>query len=513
MPLTRDRVWPKPILRWHESWIFRAAGVAVLILFCGFAASIFISVQSIDTMTRLAYDEKVDQTLQSHLNQLKQTHTLSQQVIVERLKPSVVHWIDTHGPSIDEATLRAWLPHAVRGLDFDVSTLEIIASDTRPDPTAMRNLLKWADRDHLVVIDRIIAFPKGQLYETFKTSEEVKIRYSLVGEQLQKSIKPNLIRASIAVLAIAFILLTFMYFVMARRFRGNVMEVVTGFYKWSDEDQDFRFHDRWRGELHLITTQFNAMAEEVEANRQKSLYLEKIASWQTIARKLAHEIKNPLTPIQMMVSQLKRRYKPLPDGTDKDFVKLLDEAQTIISEEVAGLRRMVDNFSTFARLPLPTPKPSNLVLLVHHVVELQKAAFPNHYIESVTNLSAATAHIDEDLIRQVIINLIKNAVEAFGPSSSDKRSVIRVDIKDQGSTYALTIEDNGPGIPGDLQGQIFEAYFTTKHTGPTPGMGLGLAICQKIVLDHGGGLSVRSRPGQTVFMMTLPKYKKGQESI
>ena len=185
-----------------------------------------------------------------------------------------------------------------------------------------------------------------------------------------------MVRATTTILIVSFILLVSLFVLYAQRFKAKISEVIAGFALWSEQDAKFRFDELYRGELQMITAQFNAMAEEVEANRQRSLYLEKIASWQIIARKLAHEIKNPLTPIQMMVSQLKRRYK----GGDADFGKLLEEAQHIITEEVAGLRRMVDNFSNFARLPQPEPRPTDLVTVCRHVVELQKNAFPQHTV-------------------------------------------------------------------------------------------------------------------------------------
>jgi signal transduction histidine kinase len=118
----------------------------------------------------------------------------------------------------------------------------------------------------------------------------------------------------------------------------------------------------------------------------------------------------------------------------------------------------------------------------------------------------ASASIDDDLIRQVLLNLIKNAGEACGESGTK----ITLSLEENKSDFIFRVTDNGPGIPKELQARIFEAYFTTKHTGPTPGMGLGLAVCQKIVMDHGGSMTVQSRqsdagPGETIFTIKLPK--------
>ena len=243
------------------------------------------------------------------------------------------------------------------------------------------------------------------------------------------------------------------------------------------------------------------MARDVETSRQKALYLEKVASWQVIARKLAHEIKNPLTPIQMMVSQVVRSYK----GEDEKYQKVLLQAQEIITEEVTGLRHLVDHFSDFARLPSPQKETKDLVPLINRLVELQKVAFEGHVISYKGPQRPCMVSVDEKLIRQVLQNLIKNAAEAGQRPDQEDSPAISVDLYESHSNYIIEVEDNGPGIPDDMKKRIFEAYFTTKHTGPSPGMGLGLAICQKIIIDHGGDIEVESEPGKTVFYIKLPK--------
>jgi signal transduction histidine kinase len=396
-----------------------------------------------------------------------------------------------------KALILGWIATADVERLGDMTELQVGRTEESADEP-----VKWLDRDRLKILDYVALFPKGPVYEAFKAAEDVRQRYQLVGAKLNENILPTLVRASSIILVSSFLLLGSLFIIYASRFRSRVYEVIEGMSTWSEEDAAFRFDDvsgRYGGELRMITGQFNAMADEVEANRQRSLFLEKIASWQIIARKLAHEIKNPLTPIQMMVSQLKRRYK----GDDAEFGKLLEEAQTIITEEVAGLRRMVDTFSNFARLPQPEPRQADVVSLARHAVELEKARFPDHELTFHSDSPRAEAYIDEDLVRQVLINLIKNAGEACG----DQPSKIAVKVGGTASEIAITVTDNGPGIPSELLERIFEAYFTTKHTGPAPGMGLGLAVCRKIIMDHGGRIAVKSKPGETMFTIRLPRRK------
>jgi signal transduction histidine kinase len=496
-PTPERRARAVPVLRipWHESWILRAAGVASFILFLGYASSAFFAFESIDGVARLAHDDQIEESLGKHLESIKKTHALEQELIAERLRPSVEAWeraARTAPPA--EPEIRAWIAAArLEGLT-DPRQIKIGKA------AAAGTGLKWLDRDRLQLSGWVLEFPKGPDYEAFKAAEDIRQRYQLVGANVDEKIKPGMVRTATTILIVSFVLLLSLFVVYARRFKGKTSEVIEGFQVWSEQDAKFRFDELYPGELRQITAQFNAMADEVEANRQRSLYLEKIASWQIIARKLAHEIKNPLTPIQMMVSQLKRRYK----GGDPDFAKLLDDAQHIITEEVAGLRRMVDNFSDFARLPEPAPKLVDLVPLCRQVVELQKAAFQHHELSYQGRAEAVVASVDEGLLRQVLINLIKNAAEACG----EQPSHIVVGVEEAGPDALVSVQDDGPGIPPELQERIFEAYFTTKHTGPSPGMGLGLAVCQKIVMDHAGKMSVRSRPGETVFTIRLPRRKK-----
>ncbi len=511
-PTPAGAPWPRrrtPRVRrlpWHESWVVRTAALVSVILICGYAASMVISGQGISSISRIAYRKDIEQALTQQLQLIKENYRQRQELTIGRLRdtiPPQQRLQRGEGAAADDLT--RWLGQANISGWFDTREAKIrpltssersqVLSENRPD-------MEWSSQEDLRVYHFVVTFPRGETYQFFREIESLLQGYQLIGAKLNEEIQPAMVRAQALVLLFMFTFLGLTFWLLARRFKARVEEVIDGFVHWSEQDAQFRFDENWSGELRLITKQFNSMADEVEANRQRSLNLEKLASWQTIARKLAHEIKNPLTPIQMMVSQLHRRYQ----GDDQAYQKLLNDAQTIITEEVAGLRRMVDNFSEFARLPVPKFHEADLVSLAHRVVELQKVAFEQHQIIESHKLGTALCQMDEDLIRQVLINLIKNAAEA----SSGRNAVIEVSVGDDGDAYSLLVKDDGPGIPGDLQARVFEAYFTTKHTGPTPGMGLGLAVCQKIALDHGGDLRVTSRPGDTRFLMRIPKQLKSE---
>lgn len=492
--------WPVFQLRWHQSLITPIALIVSSILFLGIMSNAFIGVHNVNILTNLVHDEDIEKSLEAHLLRIKEVHTLRQALLKEKLMPFVSSWVDANHENLSKIGIQTWINTVGSGLipKVELTMISQIATSHSQDQT--NESIVWLGKNELQILNFVVTFPNGPLFTSFNKAKDVRQRYHLLGTELFLNIRSTLIKQNVIVLLVSFLLLGFSIFFFTNGLQKNLQTILTGFQSWRANNFNFRFNERLPGELGLIANQFNAMARDIEATRQKTLYLEKVASWQVIARKLAHEIKNPLTPIQMMVSQLGRFYQ----GEDPKFKEILDKTQNIVTEEVASLRHMVDHFSNFARLPEPKQTQSNLIPLIKNTLDLQAAAYPHHTFIFEPMLKTAQAYIDEKLIRQVFINLIKNAAEACG----EKPSKISITIEQNNHFYLIYVEDNGPGIPQDIKNRIFEAYFTTKHTGPSPGMGLGLAICLKIVLDHGGEMSVDSQTGYTSFKLSLPKSSR-----
>jgi signal transduction histidine kinase len=489
-----------PTVRWHESLVVRIGASVIVIMLAGYLASIYIAVEAIRSITKIAHREDIEESLTEHLALLKDNHRLRQELLLQRMSEVLPKGFERYGSAALQSTQLESLIEKTKARDLFGASEVIVENYTPQSGDADSSYLRWLDPERLRVGKLVASFAKGDTYSHFRDIESLRQAYKILGESLKNEVQPAMIKSAALVLLFSFAFLMGIFYLIARRFKFLVQGIIDGFVTWSEVDSGFRFDQNWHGELKLITSHFNQMAQEVEENRRKSLFLEKLASWQTIARKLAHEIKNPLTPIQMMVSQLARRYS----GDDPDFRKLLDSAQQVITEEVSGLRRMVDNFSQFARLPVPQMKQVEIVGVLERLAVLESAAFPVHKVEFKSDLNELLVVADEDLLRQVIINLVKNAAEACGSVSSN----IQIQLSDLTSTdYQIVVQDDGPGIPEDVQTRIFEAYFTTKHTGtgPNPGMGLGLAVCQKIIIDHGGEIRVTSKPGSTRFILKMPK--------
>ena len=207
------------------------------------------------------------------------------------------------------------------------------------------------------------------------------------------------------------------------------------------------------------------------------------AAWADIARRIAHEIRNPLTPIQLAAERLRRRYLKEIKGDVETFTICTD---TII-RHVGDIGRMIDEFSSFARMPTPVLKPENLVEIVHRAVFLQRTAHPEIVFEPVFPASPVAVNCDARLVGQALINIVKNAIESIetrrAEDSASPAGCIRVSVAEDGQA-AVIIEDNGKGLPQHGREQLTEPYVTTR----TKGTGLGLAIVKKIMEDHHGEL-------------------------
>ena len=208
------------------------------------------------------------------------------------------------------------------------------------------------------------------------------------------------------------------------------------------------------------------------------------AAWADIARRIAHEIKNPLTPIQLAAERLRRRYLKEIKGDVETFTICTD---TII-RHVGDIGRMIDEFSSFARMPTPVLKPENLVEIVHRAVFLQRTAHPEIVFEPVFPASPVAVNCDARLVGQALINIVKNAIESIearrAEDSASPAGCIRVSVAEEDGEAAVIIEDNGKGLPQHGREQLTEPYVTTR----TKGTGLGLAIVRKIMEDHHGEL-------------------------
>jgi len=247
------------------------------------------------------------------------------------------------------------------------------------------------------------------------------------------------------------------------------------------------------GETATLADAFEHLRRELVVAERRLADAARASGWQEMARKVAHEIKNPLTPIRITVEDLARRAERTPDQA----AALIPEAARLVSEEVATLGRIVDSFARFARLPDPQPKAVDLNEIAAHLAQLYGS-------EKGTKIAlepapeAATVMADPELLREAVGNLLKNAVEASGPEGR-----VEVQVTVAPKSCAMRITDSGPGFPAALVAEGPRPYFTTKPGGT----GLGLMVAQRVVTDMGGELVLSNGDAGAVATVTFARRK------
>jgi nitrogen fixation/metabolism regulation signal transduction histidine kinase len=266
-----------------------------------------------------------------------------------------------------------------------------------------------------------------------------------------------------------------------------------------------------RDEVAELTRAFNAMVRDIRESRDRIDYLQRIGAWQEFARRLAHEIKNPLTPIQLAVQEVHRSYVRTDKGHDPRYRRTLDDAAAIVEEEVATLRRLVGEFSEFARLPVAALEDADLGTFVQEALrglepaamlpsDAPRASAPMLVFEIAD--AVMTVRIDAQMLRRALDNLVRNAIQAVAAAAPEGGGHVIVAARLEAKSAVLEVRDDGPGVPAAARARVFEPYYTTKGEGT----GLGLAIVKKVVLEHGGSIECGEAPeGGAAFRIRLPR--------
>ena len=268
----------------------------------------------------------------------------------------------------------------------------------------------------------------------------------------------------------------------------------------ADGDFSYRILSRRGDDLSLLVRSFNQMVSELDRSRQKLVQTEKVAAWQEIAQQLAHEIKNPLTPIRLSAERILRKYQQLGLTGQEEFERVLETSVRSIINEVNGLSNLLSEFRDFSRMPEPHLQKVHVSAILQEAVAAYSSSsetlFHTEHVDPAISILA-----DPSQLRQVFGNLLKNSID----SMEGKGEVyIRADLVKKGNSLycRIQIQDTGPGIPPELHDKVFNPYFTTKKHGT----GLGLAIVERIVFDHRGQIWFETERGLgTTFFLDLPE--------
>ena len=276
----------------------------------------------------------------------------------------------------------------------------------------------------------------------------------------------------------------------------RITALVSTARKVSDGQLDARVALRGRDEMAELGSAFNTMLDDLDQTRAQLEYLQRMAVWQDVARRLAHEIKNPLTPIQLAVQQCVSAYK----GGDTRYAQLLRDTGEIVEEEIEGLRRLVDTFRTLGALPKVEKAP---IALAEVIEELRLDPAMATRLALSPPEAPVTVRADKLLLKRVLANLVENAIHAGQEAGSAGLVAIGWTADPARGIVTITVDDHGKGVGEASRDKIFDPYVTTKATGT----GLGLAIARKIAIEHGGDLVLsadRAPTGGARFVVSLP---------
>jgi len=234
---------------------------------------------------------------------------------------------------------------------------------------------------------------------------------------------------------------------------------------------------------------------ELTRQRDRVRYLEEMSSWQELAKMLAHEIKNPLTPIEVLVTSLSKAYL---GKSQQEFLQHLNSTQAMIGEELQHLKSTVNKFSEFARLPQVQLTDVDLADLVARQLNLLPELKDRADFELRTPQNPLPARIDATLFRQVLANLVRNGVEA----NPQRRVRFTITLERTEGQILLTVANDGVPVGGDIAARMFDPYISSKSG--KDNMGLGLAIVKKVVLEHGGEIRHQEHDGHPQFVISLP---------
>jgi nitrogen fixation/metabolism regulation signal transduction histidine kinase len=281
----------------------------------------------------------------------------------------------------------------------------------------------------------------------------------------------------------------------SRKVTQPIVELTEATRRVAEGDFSIQIMSRPEDELGLLIRSFNAMVQDLEKSRTALVKAEKISIWQTMAQQLAHEIKNPLTPIRLSAERLLRRWRNDPERAGE----ILESSMLAIIQETEGLSNLLTEFRTLSRPMEASLTNTSLRELIEETAAPYRNSFPavGFNIDYVEDLSF---NMDRRHISQALVNLIGNAIDAMnGKGTIELRTDL---VKKREIRYCrLSIRDTGKGIPEEVRNKIFTPYFTTKESGT----GLGLSIVERIVNEHGGTIWFNSAEGTgTTFFIDLP---------
>jgi len=464
----------------------------------------------------------VEQSLQQALAVGQDYYQSRQQEVIERAGAQA-RLAETQPGLVDDPLARAAFVAAAQGADRsaqvyfltpDYRPLDIIPTPAPPTPFLLRGIRSALpvstiqsapDGDHvlgaaavrmagkvvlIVVIDTLIPAPLVSKMEKIRTATDEYHHLAAFKAPIKGS---YLLSFFIIVLLIVFAAVWFGVY-LARSITVPIQSLAEGTQAVAAGNLDVRIDVQATDELGLLVDSFNRMTADLKRSREALIRAEKIATWQEMARQMAHEIKNPLTPIQLSTERLRKKYFERA----ADFDQIFDDATRTVINEVQGLKTLVDAFSQFARMPTPTLARQKIDPMIEEVIALYRAGYKDVQFSARLDSTTPPLALDSDQIKRVFVNLFDNAIHAMA-----SRGALTVESRFDGTAgrVSILVSDDGAGVAPDDFSRLFLPNFSRKKHGS----GLGLAIVHRTMRDHNGQIAAAPRvPCGTTFTLEFP---------
>ena len=347
----------------------------------------------------------------------------------------------------------------------------------------------------------IVKFMDPKLINYLKqTGEAVSFYYSV--QERRTGIKITFVIIYLLIVSLLLFLSIIISINFASRLTSPIINLIGASEKISSGDLSAKVPlVEVNNEFKKLNQNFNSMIDKLKIQQDKLLVSERHAAWESVARKLAHEIKNPLTPIQLSIDRIREKYLKKTDDADGRFSDYLNT----ITKQIKDIEHLVNEFSDFARMPKPVLKKINLNNIISRSINLHELSEKDINFNFAPKKSSHNIKADEEQLNRVFINLIKNSIESIHEKKSktaDFKGKITVDIKEDSDYIYVTVIDNGIGFGQISKVKMITPYFTTKKNGT----GLGLAIVTKIISDHNSTISFNSTKDGAKVEITISKY-------
>jgi len=337
-----------------------------------------------------------------------------------------------------------------------------------------------------------------QILKTALVNNIIDLQNLLGVYTLRKEVKSFLWAALIVLFVVLAVGGAVLAALLARNVTKPILSLVAGTREVAKGNLDYKVEVKGKDEIAALEDSFNSMVTQLRNSRERIVRAERLAAWRDVARRIAHEIKNPLTPIQLSMYRLRKNL-----GSER-YEEIFQQSYTSITNEVENLRNMVTEFSDFARMPKPRTSLVDPGEIVQNAINLYTGLPDNITLNTELAGSMPQVMADRDQMRQVLHNLIGNAVDAMSDGGE-----LSVKMQLEADEVVIQISDTGCGMSEEVREKIFTPYFTTKETGT----GLGMAITAQIIEEHGGEIAIDSEEGVGTTVTVKLKAAMDSEAI